>query len=219
MPVTVLAKTPATAADLLELIDRLGGIDPARVRLNPPPGQATERDLLHLLDGNEKTLCELIDGTLVEKPMGFEEDLLGTQLIQVLGPFVKAHRLGVVLGAQAPFRVIRRDVRLPDVAFISTENWRTWKRSRPSVAGFAPDLAIEILSKSNTRAEMARKRRAYFAGGTRAVWEINPRRRTVTVYTNPISSDRLIETDTLDGGDVLPGFKLRLSELFTDPLG
>src|SRR5205085_207857 len=94
-----------------------------------------------------------------------------------------------------------------------------WKRSRPSVAGFAPDLAIEILSKSNTRAEMARKRRAYFAGGTRAVWEINPRRRTVTVYTNPISSDRLIETDTLDGGDVLPGFKLRLSELFTDPLG
>src|SRR5205823_3266729 len=83
-----------------------------------------------------------------------EEDLLGTQLIQVLGPFVKAHRLGVVLGAQAPFRVIRRDVRLPDVAFISTENWRTWKRSRPSVAGFAPDLAIEILSKSNTRAEM-----------------------------------------------------------------
>jgi Uma2 family endonuclease len=151
--------------------------------------------------------------------MGFEEDFIGSQLIQLLGPFVKARRLGVVVGAQAPFRVIRRDVRMPDVAYISADNWRNWNRAKPSVAPFAPDLAIEILSRTNTRAEMARKRSAYFAGGTRIVWEVNPRRRTVTVYTNPTSADRLMETDTLTGGDVLPGFKLKLSELFADPLG
>ena len=65
---------------------------------------------------------------------------------------------------------------------------------------------------------MARKRREYFAAGTRLVWEVNPRRRTVTVYTGPRTSTRLTETDTLTGGDVLPGFSLPLAELFADPL-
>jgi hypothetical protein len=57
---------PKTAADLLRLIERLGDIDPARIRLNPPAGKATEKDLIQLLDGNDKVLCELVDGTLVE---------------------------------------------------------------------------------------------------------------------------------------------------------
>ena len=101
----------------------------------------------------------------------------------------------------------------------SRERWLSLENPRAPITEIAPDLTVEVLSKGNTRAEMARKRREYFASGTRLVWEVNPRRRTVTVYTSPTASTRLTETDTLTGGDVLSGFKLPLAELFADPLG
>jgi Uma2 family endonuclease len=219
MPTAVTRKAPQNAAELLELIERLGGIDAARVRLKPPPGQATERDLLRAVESKAKSAtCELVDGTLVEKSMGFEEDSLAAALVQILRNFVSERRLGAVTGSQGPFRLQRRNVRLPDVAFVSASKWRVWKRLRRPIADFGPDLAIEVVSRSNTRAELARKRRDYFASGTKLVWEVDPRRQTVTVYTGVRQGTRLSHRESLDGGDVLPGFKLRLSELFADPL-
>jgi Uma2 family endonuclease len=78
----------------------------------------------------------------------------------------------------------------------------------------APDLAVEILSESNTVGEMERKVRDYFFAGTRLVWYIDPRRRSVRVYTNPDQCVELGERQTLDGGAVLPGFSLPLAQLF-----
>ena len=80
-----------------------------------------------------------------------------------------------------------------------------------------PDLAIEVLSKSNTPAEMERKRREYFASGARLVWAIDPRSRKATVYTSPDHGTDV--TDTLDGPDILPGFSLSLPWLFEGPKG
>src|SRR5206468_1626606 len=77
----------------------------------------------------------------------------------------------------------------------------------------APDLAVEVLSKGNTRAEMDRKLREYFAAGVRLVWLIDPKTRTARVHTSPEEMTRLGEGDTLDGGDVLPGFALPLRDL------
>ena len=71
-----------------------------------------------------------------------------------------------------------------------------------------------MLSPSNTRAEMARKRREYFQAGVRLVWEVNPRARIVTVFDAPERSTTLDATRTLDGGTVLPGFLLPLADLF-----
>jgi Uma2 family endonuclease len=218
MSVATLPAHPATAADLLELIDRLGGIDPARVRLQPLPGTATEADAIRLNEREKGRHWELVDGTLVEKVMSVEESLLAGILLTLLNNFVRPRRLGAVLGADAMQRVAPGLIRLPDVSFISPAKWRAWRRHRPAIGDFGPDLAVEVLSRSNTRAEMARKRREYFAAGTRLVWEVNPRRRTVTVYTAPRTSTRLTEADTLTGGDVLPGFALPLAELFADPL-
>ena len=79
-----------------------------------------------------------------------------------------------------------------------------------------PDLAVEVLSESNTAEEMARKLREYFAAGVRLVWMIDPRDRTATVFTGPELSRMLDETHTLDGGDVLPGFQLPLRDLFAE---
>ncbi len=73
---------------------------------------------------------------------------------------------------------------------------------------------MEILSPSNTKGEMALKVREYFLAGVRLVWLVDPRKRTVRVYTAPDQSVRLTEGEALDGGDVLPGLRLPLREVF-----
>jgi Uma2 family endonuclease len=79
---------------------------------------------------------------------------------------------------------------------------------------FAPDLAIEVMSPSNTQREMEEKTALYFGAGARTVWIFNPKKKTVAVYASPSDVRILSEQDTLDGGEVLPGFNLDLSRLF-----
>jgi Uma2 family endonuclease len=79
-----------------------------------------------------------------------------------------------------------------------------------------PDLVIEVLSKGNTPKEMARKLDEYFRAGVRLVWYVNPKKRTVRVYTARNRSVLLLENDTLDGGDVLPGFALSIRDWFAE---
>ena len=200
---------------IAELLDELGGIPPHRVLLTPTPGTATEQDVLDMDDHHDR-LCELVDGVLVEKPMGLEESLLATFLIYHLLGFVRRHDLGVMTGEAGPYRVRPGQVRLPDVAFISRERFLARPDRDAPIADFSPDLAIEVLSKSNTRREMERKLGDYFAGGTRLVWYIDPKKRTVRVYTRPGQPVTLKLGQILDGGNVLPGFALPLSELFAE---
>ena len=195
-----------TAADLLR---RLGGVGPHRVRLHPSPGTATEDDVV--LARAHGGLCELIDGTLVEKPMGVPESFLASLLIQFLGPFVRQHRLGVTTAADGMYRMSQGNVREPDVSFTQRSRLST---PLPQVGGWCPDLCVEVLSPDNTAEEMARKRAEYFGSGCRLVWEIDPRKRTAVVYTAPADGRMLTPQDALDGGGVVPGFTLPLAELF-----
>lgn len=214
MSVAASTKKPSNAADLLKLIEQLGGIDPARVRLNPPPGTATEKDVLRAEREPQKALCELIDGTLVEKPMGFRESSLAMWIGARLQLFVEKHDLGIVAGADGFMRLAPRNVRIPDVSFVSYERLPDPDAADVAIADFAPDLAIEVLSPSNTRREMERKRRDYFAAGTILVWEIDPKKEIVDVYTAPDSVKRLTKSDAITGNSVLPGFKISVSDLF-----
>jgi Uma2 family endonuclease len=198
-----------------DLVHALGDIPPERILLHPPPGTATEEHVTYL-DDHEDRLCELIDGVLVEKTMGFEESCLGLTIARLLGNFVVAHKLGRVAGADATLRILPGQVRLPDVCFIAKE-----KFLQPGIAGkpipaLAPDLAVEVLSASNTRREMQRKLRDYFAAGTRLVWYVEPPTKTVEVFTAVELKQTLTESDTLTGGDVLPGFAVAVRELFDD---
>lgn len=84
------------------------------------------------------------------------------------------------------------------------------------VAGFAPDLAVEVLSQGNTAAEMERKRREYFRAGVRLVWLVDPVSRSVTVWDGPDTSAVVPATGTLDAGPVLPGFALPLGPFFAE---
>jgi Uma2 family endonuclease len=201
-----------TIADLLE---GLGGIPARRVLLNPHPGTATERDLVALCERNNR-LYELVDGTLVEKAMGFDESLFALFLSGALMDYLKNHDLGKPLGDGAMMRLFPGMVRIPDAAFISWERYPKKKRRRGEIPTLAPDLVVEVLSKDNTRKEMARKLREYFKAGVRLVWYVDPSKRTVQVYTAVDRSTLLDESQTLDGGDVLPGFSLSIRDWFAE---
>lgn len=105
-------------------------------------------------------------------------------------------------------------VRAPDVAFLSWARLPDRRVPLQAIPAASPDLAVEVLSKSNTPAEMARKRGEYFGSGVRLVWEVEPDDRTVAVYDAPDRFDLLRGADALDGRDVLPGFTLPLRDLF-----
>jgi Uma2 family endonuclease len=201
-----------TVADLFE---QLGQVPPDRIRLVPTPGTATEQDVLDLIDHQDR-ICELVDGVLVEKTMGYMESLLAGVVIELLRGFVREHNLGIVLAPDGPLRILPRQVRFPDVSFIGWNRFPGGRLPRVPIPAVAPDLAVEILSKHNSEGEMQRKLHDYFAAGTRLVWYVDPRDRTATVYTSPEKGEVLDENGTLTGGEVLPGFELPLRELFAE---
>jgi Uma2 family endonuclease len=199
-----------TFADVLE---HLGGIDPRRVRVSPPPGKATEKDVLRLLD-QENRLFELVDGILVEKVTGFLESAVAMGLGARIGNYLDTNDLGFVAGADGTLRLMPKLVRIPDVSFISWEQLPSHEYPSEPIPTLYPDLAVEVLSEGNTEEEMQRKLRDYFLAGTRLVWFVDPEARVVDVYTSPDEPLTLKEGDILDGGDVLPGFALPLKDLF-----
>lgn len=211
-------RAPKELFRLSDLLEDLGGIDPRRVILKPPPGTAKQADMLRINE-SKITLCELVDGTLVEKGMGYEESGLALLLGHALLSFLDRHDLGVVAGESGGLRLRPGLIRVPDVSFISWDALpgREWPKG--PVPKLAPTLAVEILSKSNTKAEIDRKIREYFAAGTQLVWIIDPKKQTVRVHTSPLEFKLLAKDDMLDGGTVLPGFRLKLKDFFEKRLG
>lgn len=200
-----------TIADLLKDL----GVGADRVRLHPAPGEATEKDVL-AIHTSTKRLCELVDGVLVEKGMGFRESCLASFLIIRMGPIVEAKNLGLVSGESGMMRLMPKLVRIPDVAFISWERVPGGRMPAEPIPDLVPDLAVEILSESNTEKEMQRKCKEYFEAGVRLVWLVDPEARAVKVFSAREEWTELTEADTLDGGAVLPDFRLPLRELFAE---
>ena len=203
------------ARTFADLLGQLGNVPPDRILLKPAPGHAAEQDVIDLYN-RERRLCELVDGTLVEKAMGLRESMLAGALIAMLRAFVLPRNLGIVTGEAGMVRLMAGLIRIPDVAFVSWSRLPGGVVPQDPVPDLAPDLAIEVLSPSNTRAEMDRKRREYFAAGVRLVWQIDPENRTVAAYTDPDRSTQVDAGGTLDGGPVLPGFTVPLGELFAE---
>jgi Uma2 family endonuclease len=198
---------------LADVLRQLGGISPRRIRFRPAPGTATEEDVIKIRD-RERRLYELVDGVLVEKVTGYWESVLAIELAGVLGDFVRPRKLGALAGEAGMLRLSPGLVRIPDLSFISRARLAEHRRTLPPILPLAPDLAIEVLSEGNTPREMARELNDYFGAGCCLVWFVDPRTRTVAVYTSPAKPITLTEKQTLTGGDVLPGFRLPLRNLF-----
>jgi Uma2 family endonuclease len=210
---TLLLPPTPSRPTISDLLKSLGDIPPDRILMNPVPGTATEQDVLDL-DDLEDRLCELIDGVLVEKPMSTHESMLAMMIGRLLLDFVIPRKLGIVTGEAGMLRLRQFLVLIPDVAFISRDRFPDGKLPTDAIFRLAPDLAVEILSKATTRAEMARKRREYFSAGTRLVWEFDVKKKSVSVFTSPDKFKTLKHTQTLDAKPVLLGLRISLSELF-----
>lgn len=204
--------TDVTLADLLE---RFGPIPAARIRYDPPPGTATEQDVI-ALEAQENRLFELVDGVLVEKAVGFYESFLAIRLARFLMVFVEQHDLGIVAGADGMMRLAPGLVRVPDVSFISWEQLSQRRIPRQLIPDLVPDLVVEVLSEGNTPREMEQKRQEYFGAGVRLVWYVVPTRQEVHVYTAPDQCEVITADHNLHGGEALPGFTLPVGQLFAE---
>jgi hypothetical protein len=189
-----MAPDTSPAENLAELLDQLGGIPPHRIRARPAPGTATEADVIAERESPARRLCELVDGVLVEKAGCTQGSLLAAVVAHWMLNHVEQNDLGIVLGADGMLRL------MPGLA--------------DPVAEYVPDLAVEVLSPSNTVGEIKRKLREYFLAGTRLAWVIQPKNQTARVYTSPSESRRISRTGSLDGAPVLPGFRVSLPDLF-----
>lgn len=174
---------------------------------------------LPVTDG--ETLYEVVNGRRVELPsMGAFPTRVASILGQNLGPFATAKGLGRV-DIEMLYRL--DDVgdleRRPDVAFVS---YQRWPRNRPVPQDAAwdvvPDLAVEVVSPTDRAEAALEKIREYFEAGMRVAWVIYPKLRVVHVFESFTRIRVLTGADDLDGGTLLPGFRLPLATLFEDEI-
>jgi Uma2 family endonuclease len=160
--------------------------------------------------------CELLRGELIMmSPAGSEHGMIALQVGRLLLEFVKSQGLGVVLGAETGFRIAGNPdtVRAPDVAFIQRD--RVGGRLPKGFFPGAPDLAVEVLSPDDRAGEVLDKVQDWLNAGSVAVWIVDPKTQTVTVYGADRKAVMLTSCDVLTGGDLLPGFSTPVAELFT----
>jgi Uma2 family endonuclease len=146
-----------------------------------------------------------------------EHGAIGIRLGRYLDVYVDEHQLGLVCNSQTTYRFVgAKPVRLPDLSFVSRD--RLPQRIDQN-ADFAPDLAVEVLSKGDEVSEIDRKILQYQRSQVRLIWIIHPTIQVVDVYSlsNGLKLKRLLVIDELDGEDVIPGFRLAVSRLFDLP--
>ena len=209
------AALPQTFADFLHL---LGSIPADRIHTHPAPGTASLDDWQ--VARQQGLVCELVDGTLVDKAMGFYESLIAACLIRYFGIASGEGRLGITAGEQGFIRLPGGgQVRAPDVSFFLWNRLPNGKMPAEHVPMIVPDIAVEVLSQANTIAEMAMKRKEYFAAGTQIVWIVDPASRSVAVYSSPLKCEVIGEDGILSGGEILPELRISVAALFAEVEG
>lgn len=162
---------------------------------------------------------ELIEGELREvSPSGGRSSEIALNIIEVLRPFLRQSKLGYLTGEGAGYVLAAEPdtVFAPDIGFVHR---KLLPHGMPEgFIPFPPDLAVEVMSPSNRIPEMERKARHYISCGTRAVWIVRPDDQTVVIHETGRPSLALGMNDVIDGGEVLPGFRMPVVDVFRDPL-
>jgi Uma2 family endonuclease len=159
---------------------------------------------------------ELVKGELRKMaPTGHKHGIVTMDVAGPLHQHVRENNLGAVYGAETGFVITQNPdtVRAPDVAFVRRERIERAGNVKSYWIG-QPDLAVEVVSPGDTFAEVEEKVAEWLEAGTGAVWVVSPKLRTVTVYRSLTDIVTLTERDTLDGGNLVPGFRLPISQIF-----
>lgn len=159
---------------------------------------------------------ELVAGELREMtPAGWQHGRIAGNIASELGPYVRKHQLGAMATAEASYRLSADPdtVRVPDVSFVRRERIEEVGDTTGYWPG-APDLAVEVISPNDRYSEVRAKVDGYLASGTRMVILVDPQNREVSVFRPSGNRIELTENDVLDGGDVVPGWKLPVRDVF-----
>ena len=162
---------------------------------------------------------EIVDGVLREKPsMGFFANILASFLATSINTFAMPKRLGMAV-AETAYQREAKNSRRPDVSYFEIAKFPSLEvlLQDPPVVECEPNLAIEVVSPSNTIAEMDDRIAHFFKTGVQLVWVVHPQSKQVCVYQSTKDCKILEMGDVLDGGKVLPGYSLSLTELFNLP--
>jgi Uma2 family endonuclease len=171
---------------------------------------ATEDDLRATPRDGRK--YELVDGEIVVSPAGTRHGIVSTRLSARLLAFVEHHELGYVADSSTGFRLPSGNVRVPDVSFVAKGRFEGG-RVPEGFADVAPDLAIEVLSPDDRPRAILDKVGEYLQAGVRLVWVIDPKAGRAAIYRSLTDVRDLKPADSLDGEDVLPGFRCGLAEI------
>ncbi len=175
----------------------------------------TEAELQAMPD--EGYVHEIVAGELIMSPKNnFQHEQICERLNFTLESFNRLHRLGAVSGSSMGFWMENRNCRAPEVSFVPKERLLRlgFKPDTRTFFPGAPDLAAEVLSPGNTRAEMDERLADFFAGGARIVWMVHPDEQFVEVCRSRTDRRIVDPAGFLDGEDVLPGFRLPVGDLF-----
>ena len=169
------------------------------------------------LDSEAAKFYEVVDGEIVENPaMGVRQSALACFLHELMGPFARSNGLGRTV-TEILFWLDRTGTlkRRPDLAFVSADRWPL-TRPIPETEAWdvVPDLAVEVISESNSAYAVARKIEDYFQFGVRKVWVIFPNTMKIYVYDSPTQLRILQPGDELDGDGIVPGFHMPVATLF-----
>ena len=164
------------------------------------------------LPDNVDKRFELIGGEIVEVVSNSYSSESAANILILLGGFVKTHKLGRVTGADGGY-IVSGGQYMPDVAFISFD--RQPEPSRESYNSNPPDLAVEVLSPTDDPNKFRVKLTNYLAAGV-VVWVVDPERQMVEIHQSGLPVQIVDQDEALDGGDVLPGFTLAVSDIFPE---
>lgn len=171
---------------------------------------------------NPEALYEVVDGRVRELPeMGALAQMVSLWLCNLIQTHLQRRRLGVAVYEMVFILDAERNLRRrPDVAFVSFERWPA-DRLLPEEGDWevVPDLAVEVISPNDLVKDVNRKIADYFRYGVRQVWLVDPLQRQVTIYDAPTRVRILTAEETLEGGEVLPGFATPIVPLFRRTVG
>jgi Uma2 family endonuclease len=174
----------------------------------------TADDLLRMPDDGFR--YELVRGALRKMtPAGFQHGRITINITNSLDQFVRANNLGAICAAETGFKLASDPdmVRAPDVAFVRQERIE----DVGDIEGYwpgAPDLVVEVVSSSDSYSDLEGKVFDWLMAGTQTVVVVNPRKRAVTVYRSLTDIKILMENDTLEGAEVLPGWRMPVKDIF-----
>ena len=176
----------------------------------------TEQDLLTVQAAYPNSRFELRDGKIiVTSPSDFTSEVIVARLSRRLSDWVEPRKLGFVVTSSAGFRLPNGDIIEPDVAYVSKERMRVSPRAYAHVV---PDLAVEVKSPTDRVAELEEKLSLLRSLGARAALLIDPDERTVNVDVGDQPQRTLTDIDVLEFPELLPGWSLRVSELWPEQL-